>query len=256
MNEPILHALNVRKTYQLGRTTLPVLRGVNLSVQPGEFVAIMGSSGSGKSTLLHVLGALDVPQSGQVLFRGVPIFPPENERGFATEDAASPGALPAAPAPAHPRLDARANDLRNRAFGFVFQFYHLLPEYNVLENVLLPQMVAAPARDWFAHRDALERRARHTIDSLGLAARILHHPNELSGGERQRAAIARALVNDPAVLLADEPTGNLDASTGREILATLKRLNESGQTIIMVTHDPEVAAFTHRIVRLADGRLT
>lgn len=253
---PIVVAQGIHKTYYLGRTRLPVLRGVDLDVKSGEFMAIMGASGSGKSTLLHILGALDVPQQGQVSFRGQPIFPPPQERGFPDDEelavrgaAADGGHAPPA------RLNAIANRLRNQAFGFVFQFYHLLPEYDVLENVLLPELVGRDAGAWFAQRQQREAQARELLGSFGLGDRLRHRPSELSGGERQRVAIARALINRPAVLLADEPTGNLDASTGREILAVLRRLNDAGQTIVMVTHDAEVARQAHRIVRLTDGRL-
>ncbi len=255
MPDPILRAVGVHKTYRLGRTRLPVLRGADLSVAPAEFVAIMGSSGSGKSTLLHILGALDVPQRGQVFFRGRPIFPPEDRRSVPADEPADPAAGRARGEPDSARLDAATNRLRNEAVGFVFQFYHLLPEYDVRENILLPAIVGRDAADWFAQRPEREARADRLLDLLGLSARAAHRPAELSGGERQRVAIARALMNEPALLLADEPTGNLDTATGREILSLLGRLNASGQTIVMVTHDPEVAAQAHRIVRLADGRL-
>jgi len=253
MADPILRATGIHKTYFLGRTSLPVLRGVDLSVAPGEFVAIMGSSGSGKSTLLHILGALDVPQKGQVYFHGQAVFPPEAERGFpdrSTEPTRGSGrGLPPA------RLDAATNRLRNQAFGFVFQFYHLLPEYDMLENVLLPQIVGRDAGHWFADGASARDRAVEILTTLGLDQRLHHLPSELSGGERQRVAVARALINHPAVLLADEPTGNLDSATGAGILQVFRRLNGEGQTILMVTHDAEVARIAHRVVRLSDGRL-
>ena len=254
MPDPILRATEIHKTYYLGRTSLPVLRGVDLAVAAGEFVAIMGSSGSGKSTLLHILGALDVPQRGQVYFRGSAVFPPESDRGFPDETAdrfarSNAAGLPPA------RLDATANQLRNKSFGFVFQFYHLLPEYDVLENVLLPQVVGRDAGRWFADRDSARSRTVEILTTLGLDQRLHHLPSELSGGERQRVAIARALINQPAVLLADEPTGNLDSTTGGGILSVFRRLNTAGQTILMVTHDAEVAKIAHRVVRLSDGRL-
>jgi lipoprotein-releasing system ATP-binding protein len=228
MSDVILHATSVHKSYQLGRVTLPVLKGVSISLQRGEFVAIMGASGSGKSTLLHLLGALDVPDSGTVRFDGKDVFAGSN---------------------------ASRDRLRNRVFGFVFQFYHLLPELNVLENVLLPCMVGTPILSWFSRKHDLRRQAVEMLERMGLGERLKHRPNELSGGERQRVAIARALANRPRVLLADEPTGNLDATTGREILGVLKALNQEGQTIVMVTHDPEVAANAHRVVSLVDGRI-
>ncbi len=224
----ILQAENVHKTYQLGRTSLKVLKGCSLSVGRGEFVAIMGSSGSGKSTLLHLLGALDIPDMGTVRFEGRDVF------------AAS---------------DAARDRLRNATFGFVFQFYHLLPELTVLENVLIPCMVASSVVGWLKRRADYRKTAVSLLERVGLGQRLRHRPNELSGGERQRVAIARALANQPRVLLADEPTGNLDESTGREILGVLKTLNQDGQTIVMVTHDPQVAASAHRIVALADGRI-
>ncbi len=225
----ILQANNLHKTYQLGRTSLHVLRGCSINVAPGEFVAIMGSSGSGKSTLLHLLGALDIPDEGSVFFEGRDVFAGSN---------------------------ADRDRLRNVTFGFVFQFYHLLPELNVLENVLIPCMVGTSVFAWPSRKRDLQRRAETTLDRMGLSQRLAHRPNELSGGERQRVAIARALANKPRILLADEPTGNLDSATGREILGVLKTLNQEGQTIVMVTHDPQVAANAHRTVTLADGRVT
>lgn len=228
MSNPILQATNIHKTYQLGRVSLKVLKGCSLSVAPGEFVAIMGSSGSGKSTLLHVVGALDTPDQGTVRFEGRDVFAESN---------------------------AARDRLRNATFGFVFQFYHLLPELNVLENVLLPCMVGSSVFGWFGRAAEARRHATAMLDRMGLSGRLRHRPNELSGGERQRVAIARALANAPRVLLADEPTGNLDEATGREILGVLKALNRDGQTIVMVTHDPQVAASAHRIVTLADGRI-
>jgi lipoprotein-releasing system ATP-binding protein len=229
MSDVILQAVNVRKSYIMGKNTLNVLKGISMSVQRGEFLAIMGSSGSGKSTLLHILGALDVPDGGKVTF--------EQRDLFACSD-------------------ARRDRLRNATFGFVFQFYHLLPELNVLENTLLPAMVGTTVLRWFS--DGAQRRAMaaELLDRMGLGQRLKHRPNELSGGERQRVAIARSLINKPQVLLADEPTGNLDAATGREILSVLKALNDEGQTIVMVTHDPAVAAYAHRVIYLADGRVT
>lgn len=229
MSDVILHAVNVRKSYCLGRVTLKVLKGISLGVRRGEYVAIMGSSGSGKSTLLHILGALDIPDEGKVIFEQRDVFACSN---------------------------AQRDRLRNATFGFVFQFYHLLPELNVLENTLLPGMVGASILGWWSERHDRRRHAVDLLARMGLGERLRHRPNELSGGERQRVAIARALVNRPQVLLADEPTGNLDAATGREILGVLKTLNDEGQTIVMVTHDPAVAAAAHRIVYLADGRVT
>ena len=228
MSDVILQANGVHKSYRLGRTELKVLKGVSLSMARGEFLAVMGSSGSGKSTLLHLLGALDLPDRGTVTFDGQDVF-------------AMSG--------------SRRDRLRNVTFGFVFQFYHLLPELNVLENVLMPAMVGTSLGGWLIRRRQRRGQAAKILDQMGLGARLRHRPNELSGGERQRVAIARALVNTPQVLLADEPTGNLDLATGREILSVLEAINRQGQTVIMVTHDPDVAASAHRIVTLVDGRI-
>ena len=265
--EVIMRCEKVHKSYALGRTLLPVLRGVSVEIRCGQFLVIMGSSGSGKSTLLHVMSALDVPQRGQVYFRDQPMFEPEGQRSIplgrdanVTMTAAtgrdgagkrSPGTV--ASGPRH--LDGHRNRLRNRAFGFVFQFYHLLPEFDVLENVLLPKMVGQHVGGWLTDRVKGQQRAMALLERVGLAGRLHHRPNELSGGERQRVAIARALINDPEVLFADEPTGNLDAATGLDILRLLKELNESGQTIVMVTHDRELAREADQVVRLSDGRL-
>jgi ABC-type lipoprotein export system ATPase subunit len=188
----------------------------------------MGASGSGKSTFLHILGALDIPDSGRVEFAGDDVFG------------------------AGRRFRER---IRNESIGFVFQFYHLLPELNLLENVLFPAMVRYSVGQWLRRGSRARAAAREVLDRVGLAERARHRPNELSGGERQRAAIARALVNGPQLLLADEPTGNLDAGTGRGILAVLRELNENGQTVVMVTHDPNVASQAHRSVHLVDGRI-
>jgi len=275
MPDPILHASGIVKEYALGRTRLRVLRGVDMTVQAGQFIAVVGSSGSGKSTLLHILGALDVPQRGQVWFHSEPLFEPETQRRFAetrhiAADAlqqAEPGAanevaaavtdLPYARTPpghAAASLEQRRNQMRNGTFGFVFQFYHLLPEFDVVENVMLPALVGRSVPHWSRERAQLRLRAIELLESMELGHRLRHRPNELSGGERQRVAIARALMNRPAVLLADEPTGNLDTKTGGEILERLRRLNAEGQTVVMVTHDAEIARRADRVVRLVDGR--
>lgn len=229
MSDTILNAAGVHKSYQMGRTQLHVLKGVSLSVQKGEFLAIMGASGSGKSTLLHLLGALDIPDRGKVTFDGQDIFAGSN---------------------------AQRDRLRNQTFGFVFQFYHLLPDLNVLENTVVPGMVAHSILGWLRHGGQCRRYAAELLDKFGLGDRLKHRSSELSGGERQRVAIARALANQPQVLLADEPTGNLDAATGKEIMAVLRQLNKEGQTMVMVTHDPQIAEAAHRIVHLVDGRVS
>jgi ABC-type lipoprotein export system ATPase subunit len=210
----------------MGRAPVHVLRGADLRVKAGEFVAVMGASGSGKSTLLHILGAVDTPDSGSVQFEG-------RELGA--------------------QSSGWRDNYRNRDVGFVFQFYHLLPELNVLENIVLTRMVASSAWAWWSRAAEAREEAQTLLGRLGLTHRANHRPNELSGGERQRVAIARALVCRPKLLLADEPTGNLDAATGRGILAVLERLHGEGQTIVMVTHDAEIAARAGRRVLLVNG---
>lgn len=229
MSAPQLSALAIEKTYRKGAHQVPVLRGVDISLRKGEFVSIIGQSGSGKSTLLHLLGLLDAPDVGEVLLDGQRI-----------DD-----------------LPVRTRDeLRNRVFGFVFQFYHLLPELNLMENVLSPLMIRHSAWTYWTRRREFQDRAKEILDRVGLSHRLNHRPSELSGGEMQRAAIARSLVARPSVLLADEPTGNLDASTGREILDLLHKLNDEEQlTILMVTHDPLIAEQAHRTVKLLEGRM-
>jgi ABC-type lipoprotein export system ATPase subunit len=224
----ILKAEGLYKFYRMGTTEVKVLKGVNLGVKKGEFVAIIGASGSGKSTLLHILGALDKPNKGIVQFemRDLSRF--------------SKGEL---------------NRYRNKMVGFVFQFYHLLDELSVLENVFLPTMAGKSVAGWFACRRWAKNRAGELLAQLGLAERAKHKPYQLSGGERQRVAIGRALMNEPKLLLADEPTGNLDSATGNGILDVLERLNKAGQTIVMVTHDERIAQRAGRIVTLVDGKM-
>ncbi len=228
MSEQIIDAGGLHKSYRMGRVDLHVLRGVSFSVKPGEFVAVIGASGSGKSTLLHIIGLLDEQDRGRLVLDG--------------NDAAN-------------FSRRRRNKIRCRDIGFIFQFYHLLGELNVLENVMLPAKVDCSTVGWLGRRRRTRARAGELLDRLGLKDRLRHRPKELSGGERQRVAIARALINEPKILLADEPTGNLDSKTGRQILDLLKEFNKAGQTIVMVTHDSNLAAAATRILHLRDGRL-
>lgn len=224
-----LSTVALEKSYRKGPLKIPVLRGVEISVRKGEFLSIVGQSGSGKSTLLHVMGLLDSPSVGEVLLDGDRIDDlPQQTR----------------------------DEIRNRVFGFVFQFYHLLPELNVLENVLTPLMIRHSFLSYWGRRNEFRERACEILEKVGLTHRLKHKPSELSGGEMQRAAIARALVAKPEILLADEPTGNLDAGTGQEIMGLMRSLNEDeGLTIVMVTHDEQLARSAHRMVRLNEGRL-
>ena len=224
----LLLAENVHKHYKMGHADLHILRGVTLSVKQGEWVAILGQSGSGKSTLLHILGGLDRPSEGKVTFRDESIFPGEA---------------------------AHLNAYRSRDVGFVFQFYHLLPEMNALENVVVGAMIGKNTWNWMRSRSKVRQRARDLLEQLGIAERATHRPSMLSGGERQRVAIARALINEPALLLADEPTGNLDADTGKQILQVFRDLHAAGQTIVMVTHDINIAAAADRQLSLVKGHL-
>ena len=224
----ILEADSLYKSYRMGAAEVRVLKGVELAVKKGEFVAIVGASGSGKSTLLHILGALDKPDKGVVKFEGRDL-----SRHSGSE----------------------LNRFRNKMVGFVFQFYHLLDELSVLENVFLPVMTGKSVIGWFACRRWAKRRARELLEQLGLSDRAKHKPYQLSGGERQRVAIGRALMNEPRLLLTDEPTGNLDSATGNGILDVLEKLNSLGQTIVMVTHDERIAQRAGRIVTLVDGKI-
>ncbi|MBI2930842.1 MAG: ABC transporter ATP-binding protein [Planctomycetes bacterium] len=230
MNDPSTEFLRVDgvvKDYMSGGQRLRVLKGISLDIGEGEILAIVGPSGAGKSTLLHIMGFLDRPTAGEVHFRGT--------RVSALSD---------------PDL-AR---LRNRACGFVFQMHHLLPELSALENVLAPLMVRFGVFEWVVQGAAARRRARGLLERLGLSHRLHHRPNQLSGGDRQRVALARALVGDPQIVLCDEPTGNLDAATSREVQQLIRDLAaETGKTFVIVTHDVNVAGLARRVIRLEDG---
>jgi lipoprotein-releasing system ATP-binding protein len=226
---PQLAASQLRKSYRKGPVEVPVLRGVSLDVRRGEFLAVIGQSGCGKSTLLHLLGTLDAPDQGEIHFEGQRID----------------------------NLPTSARDaLRNRRFGMIFQFYHLLPELTLLENVLAPLMITHGTWGYLRHRRRYRAAAAELLETVGMGHRLKHLPRELSGGEMQRAAIARALVTKPSLLLADEPTGNLDQDSGQSILRILRDLNQRRLlTIVMVTHDHALAEQADRIVRLVDGRI-
>lgn len=227
----MLIATNVHKTYRMGRTDVLVLRGCSLTVADGEFVAVLGASGSGKSTLLHLIGGLD-----------------RADRHHGTRIEFNGRAV-------HEMSGTALNDYRCRDVGFVFQFYHLLPELTAVENVVIGAMIRDGAGYLRSGAEARER-ARALLSSFGLAQRFTHRPAELSGGERQRVAIARALINSPSLVLADEPTGNLDRATGRSILDLLLQDRvANGRSMILVTHDHEVAAQADRVIRLVDGRV-
>jgi putative ABC transport system ATP-binding protein len=222
MTPPVIHLDAVSKTYRSGDVEVHAVRAVSLEIQAGEFVAIMGASGSGKSSMMNMLGCLDRPTSGHYLLDGIDVS----------------------------RLDRNAlADIRNQKIGFVFQGFNLLSRTSALENVELPMFYA---RHEISAKDQRER-AMRALEMVGLATRFDHHPNQLSGGQQQRVAIARALVNDPALLLADEPTGNLDSRTSVEIMETFQALNERGITIVMVTHEPDIAAYNKRNLVMRDG---
>lgn len=224
----LIEANGLFKHYRLGQARVEVLKGLDMSVEQGEFLAVIGASGSGKSTLLHLLGGLDKADRGQIFYEGRNL------------ESMGLGGL---------------NRYRNQTVGFVFQFYHLLDELNILENVCVPAMARRSLPGWLGASAGVKKRARDLLGRLGLAGRMRHKPYQLSGGERQRVAIARAVINGPNLLLADEPTGNLDSETGNGILEILEEFNRDGQTIIMVTHDDRIAGRAHRIIRLADGRI-
>ena len=220
--EPIIRAENVWKIYGKGDAATYALKGVNVDIYPGEFVAIMGPSGSGKSTLMHILGLLDTPTKGHVYVHGTDVSTlGEDERAI----------------------------LRRKTLGFVFQQYNLSPSLTAIENVELPMLFAGvPAEE-------RRRRAKKLLEMVDLGNRLYHYPNQLSGGQQQRVAIARALANDPEIILADEPTGNLDTERGKKVMEIFRQLNERGKTIVLVTHDPETARYAGRIILIRDGKI-
>ncbi len=217
---PLCLMENIKKTYRMGDLEIEVLRSVNLSIEKGEFVAIMGTSGSGKTTLMNIIGCLDVPTSGRYMLA-------DREVSNLTDDELS--------------------EIRNEHIGFIFQNFYLLPYATVLENVLLPSVY------FRGHRDSIERLATDLLGLVGLEERAKFRPNQLSGGEQQRVAIARALINEPELLLADEPTGQLDSKTAKEIMGIISRMNEQGKTVILITHDSAIATYAKRLIQIKDG---
>lgn len=218
--EPIISFRELKKTYIMGETQVNALQSVSLNIYKNEYVALMGPSGSGKSTLMNVLGCLDTPTGGDYFLNSVNVSS---------------------------MTDAELAEVRNKEIGFVFQTFNLLPRLSALENVALPLVYAGISKNV-----RLEK-AKAMLEAVGLADRMDHNPNELSGGQRQRVAIARALVNDPSIILADEPTGNLDSATSYEIMVLFEQIHKAGNTIILVTHEPDIADHAHRIVRMRDG---
>ena len=221
--ELIIDMNNINKGYMLGDEKVPVLKDVCFQVRKGEFVAILGPSGSGKTTLMNIIGCMDLADDGEYYLDGNPI---------------------------HEMEEKELNDVRNREIGFIFQNYQLIPTYNILQNIIMPLVVRG-----MRSKEA-EGRCMDTIRLLGIDHRLLHKPAELSGGQKQRASIARALVGNPALLLADEPTGALDSSSGKEVLKLFEKLNDMGNTIVMITHDLNVARAAGRIVHIIDGQLS
>ena len=221
--EELIRITNMNKGYMLGEEKVPVLRDICFTVKRGEYVAILGPSGSGKTTLMNVIGCMDVMDSGEYYLDGVPI---------------------------HETLEEDLTEVRNREIGFIFQNYQLIPTYNVLQNIVMPLIIRG-----MGNKEA-EEKCMETIRLLGIDHRLGHKPSELSGGQKQRVSIARALVGEPALLLADEPTGALDTASGKEVLKLFEQLNEMGHTIVMITHDLKVAKSAKRIVHIVDGVLS
>jgi lipoprotein-releasing system ATP-binding protein len=226
-NNSLLQAIDIYKEYTNGTCKIPVLHKINLSIKKGEILIVVGASGAGKSTLLHILGILDTPTSGSVIYKGINLT----------------------------KLSSKKQaEVRNRIFGFVFQFYHLLPDFTALENVLLPCLIGSGLRNHKSIKVEYTNRAISLLERVGLGGRLTHRPSQLSGGEKQRVAIVRALINNPELLLCDEPTGNLDTKTGHEIRALIWDLNKTlNQTVIIVTHDAEIAKHAGRVIRIVDG---
>ncbi|MCK5345974.1 MAG: ABC transporter ATP-binding protein [Candidatus Heimdallarchaeota archaeon] len=228
-SEILLHAENIHRTFPVGDETLDVLKGVDISVHKGEILVILGPSGAGKSTILHILGMLDKPTSGKVYFKNEEITKLNEE----TQSA-----------------------YRNKYFGFIFQFYHLLPEFDVLDNVLMPQMIARGPLSYRSKYREIEKKAKDLLEIVGLTERIKHLPAQLSGGERQRVAIARALINDPELIFCDEPTGNLDTANAENIHQLLVKLNEEHNiSFLFVTHNKELSSKGHRLLYMLDGKI-
>ncbi|MDM1345804.1 ABC transporter ATP-binding protein [Myroides marinus] len=220
MAENIIEVREIKRDFKLGSETVHVLKGVNLEIEKGDYVALMGPSGSGKSTLMNILGCLDTPTSGAYFLDGKDVSVLK---------------------------DDQLAEIRNKSIGFVFQTFNLLPRTTALDNVALPMVYAGNSK---SERD---ERAKEVLDQVGLSDRMDHHPNQLSGGQRQRVAVARALVNRPAIILADEPTGNLDTKTSIEIMHLFDEIHANGNTVILVTHEEDIAEHAHRIIRLRDG---
>lgn len=218
--EPIISLTNISRKFQIGNETVNAIKSVSLQINKNEYVALMGPSGSGKSTLMNILGCLDTPSGGSYVLNGTDVSKLE---------------------------DNELADIRNKEIGFVFQTFNLLPKSTALENVTLPLIYAGK------NKSERHQRAMEVLDQVGLANRVRHKPNELSGGQRQRVAVARALVNHPAIILADEPTGNLDSKTSMEIMGLFQQIHKKGNTIILVTHEEDIARYAQRIIRLKDG---